>query len=424
MGNFLQILTPVPVPRDSDELVQSWGHWQLSLKKKALEMIPVESQGTTGWHEVTYQILPLLGGSIWQKTELRLREGSGSIYHHTVQAHSGILSLDLKTCLKLATSKIKWQNFYSEGDPQFIKHFRIITTFYSYNNPVQQAGKLFLLLLLLLLHHCLHFKDEETEAQSVSHFLTYSLTHCSVILLALSAFLSGSLLCQPKYAQPHPTWAHRHSSTTSMDQSPSSHPTPQNNGNNCNHRTPACSQPEKQSIGHLKRRLWLCASCSAGGPLMEVAVTAAKRGRKNKSRVQPEDQPELYQGRSGSGPSIQNKESFIYLSVGLTGIAKSAWAFICAFIIYLYLSPLSVHHSSATSPACLHWPPSPNSIHVQQCSTSHTPRVPPDGSPQHFLSSDLWYFFLISLLVVCLLHWTVSSMRKEIMQDRAWNSGL
>lgn len=57
---------------------------------------------------------------------------------------------------------------------------------------------------------------------------------------------------------------------------------------------------------------------------MEVAVTAAKRGRKNKSRVQPEDQPELYQGRSGSGPSIQNTESFIYLSVGLTGIAKSA----------------------------------------------------------------------------------------------------
>lgn len=176
IGNFLQILTPVPVPRDSDELVQSWGHWQLSLKKKALEMIPVESQGTTGWHDVTCQIMPLLGGSIWQKRELRLREATGSIYHHTVQAHSGMLSLDSESCLKLATSKIKWQNFYSDGEPQFIKHFHIITTFYSYNNPVQQAGKLFLLLLLLLLPHRLHFKDEETEAQRVSHFLMYLLT--------------------------------------------------------------------------------------------------------------------------------------------------------------------------------------------------------------------------------------------------------
>lgn len=170
-GNFLQILTPVPVPRDSDELVQSWGHWQLSLKRKALEMIPVESQGTTGWQDVTCQIMPLLGGSIWQKRELRLSEETGSIYHHTVQAHSGILSLDAASCLKLATSKIKWQHFYSEGDPQFIKHFLIITTFYSYSNPVPQAGKLFLVLLLLLLPHCLHFKDGETAAQRVSHFL-------------------------------------------------------------------------------------------------------------------------------------------------------------------------------------------------------------------------------------------------------------
>lgn len=57
---------------------------------------------------------------------------------------------------------------------------------------------------------------------------------------------------------------------------------------------------------------------------MQVALAAAKEGRKNMSRVQPEDQLELHQGRQGPRPSIQNKESFIYLSVGLTGIAKSA----------------------------------------------------------------------------------------------------
>lgn len=57
---------------------------------------------------------------------------------------------------------------------------------------------------------------------------------------------------------------------------------------------------------------------------MGVALAAAKEGRKTKSRVQPEDRPELHLGRQGPRPSTQNKRSFLYLSIGLIGTAKSA----------------------------------------------------------------------------------------------------
>lgn len=230
-------------------------------------MISVETQWPAGCHPVNSASA---GCSIWQARKLRPREAtsSGCIAQHRWQIEGcpvfrfWILP-QISNNIKYKVANLLINSHVNEcevnepragaPDREFIKHFHIIITFYSYNNPVGRKA------IIVTTTTTSWFLFQRWGNWGSKHCtLCHLLPSNSITSVCCHIWLTSSVM-QNLLSLVFHTWAADLPITPAW-MGPSSHPTTQNNGDQCQHMTPAWSQPEQNKTlpTHLKRRLWWC----------------------------------------------------------------------------------------------------------------------------------------------------------------------